>query len=79
MYIYTCFTIAMPASQMANGDPCLLVFTPCCAYNIVFNIRFVLSLGFPSEDKESACDAEDPGSIPGSGRSPGRSNGYPLQ
>ena len=27
----------------------------------------------------SACNAEDPGSIPGSGRSPGESNGNPLQ
>ena len=37
--------------------------------------------GFPggSEGKASACDAEDPGSIPGSGRSPGEGNGNPLQ
>ena len=27
----------------------------------------------------SACDAGDPGSIPGSGRSPGEGNGNPLQ
>ena len=32
-----------------------------------------------SEDKESACSAGDPGSIPGSGRSPGEGNGNPLQ
>ena len=32
-----------------------------------------------SEDKESACNAGDPGSILGSGRSPGEGNGYPLQ
>ena len=31
-----------------------------------------------SSDKESACNAGDPGSIPGSGRSPGGGNGYPL-
>ena len=38
-------------------------------------------MGFPggSEDKESACNAADPGSIPGSGRSPGEGNGYPVQ
>ena len=38
-------------------------------------------LGFPgdSDGKESACNAEDLGSIPGSGRSPGEGNGYPLQ
>ena len=32
-----------------------------------------------SDSKASACDAEDPGSIPGSGRSPGEGNGNPLQ
>ena len=32
-----------------------------------------------SDGKESACNAGDPGSIPGSGRSPGEGNGYPLQ
>ena len=37
--------------------------------------------GFPggSDDKESACNARDLGSIPGWGRSPGEGNGYPLQ
>ena len=29
--------------------------------------------------KESACNTGDLGSIPGSGRSPGEENGYPLQ
>ena len=32
-----------------------------------------------SDGKESACSAGDPGSIPGSGRSAGEGNGYPLQ
>ena len=38
-------------------------------------------LGFPdsSVGKESACNAGDPGSIPGSERSPGKGNYYPLQ
>ena len=31
-----------------------------------------------SVSKESACNAEDLGSIPGSGRSPGVGNGNPL-
>ena len=37
--------------------------------------------GFPggSDGKESACNAEDPGSVPGLGRSPGEKDGYPLQ
>ena len=32
-----------------------------------------------SDGKESACNAEDPGSTPGLGRSPGKGNGNPLQ
>ena len=32
-----------------------------------------------SVGKESACNAGDPGSIPGSGRPPGEGNGNPLQ
>ena len=32
-----------------------------------------------TEGKVSACNAGDPGSIPGSGRSPGEGNGNPLQ
>ena len=37
--------------------------------------------GFPdgSDSKESACNAEDLGLIPGSGRSPGEGNGNSLQ
>ena len=42
---------------------------------------FVIMLGFPggSDHKESTCNAGDPGSIPGLGRSPGEGNGNPLQ
>ena len=38
-------------------------------------------MGFPggSDGKESAYSAGGLGSIPGSGRSPGEGNGYPLQ
>ena len=38
-------------------------------------------MGFPggSDGKESACNAGDLGSIPGSGRSPGEGNGNMLQ
>ena len=32
-----------------------------------------------SDGKEYACNAGDPGSVPGSGRCPGEGNGYPLQ
>jgi len=41
----------------------------------------VLNPGLPgsSAGKESACDARDPSSIPGSERSAGEGIGYPLQ
>ena len=40
-----------------------------------------LPVDFPhiSVGKKSACNAGDPSSIPGSGRSPGEGIGYPLQ
>ena len=40
-----------------------------------------MCVGFPdsSVDKESACNAGDPSSIPGSGKSTGEGIGYPLQ
>ena len=46
-----------------------------------FLIKLSVNLGSPggSDGKESACNAGDQGLIPGSGRSPGEGNGYPLQ
>ena len=43
--------------------------------------KYVYRMGFPdgSDDKEPACNAGDPGLIPGSGRYSGEGNGYPLQ
>jgi len=47
----------------------------------VFASRKKYNWGFPGSPagKESACNAGDPGLIPGSGRSPGEVIGYPLQ
>ena len=41
----------------------------------------IFSKGFPngSNGKEFACNAGDPGSIPGSGRFPGEGNNHPFQ
>ena len=41
-------------------------------------LKFYLNTRVGSDDKESACKAGDPGSIPGSGRSPSEGNGNPL-
>ena len=44
-----------------------------------FQPTSVTKISFPggSEGKASACNAGDPGSIPGSGKSPGEGNGNP--
>ena len=41
------------------------------------DLTFCFATG--SDGKESACNAGDPSSIPGWGRSPGEGNGNPLQ
>ena len=50
---------------------------------VVINMKDVKNnlAGFPggSDGKESACNAEHPGSNPGLGRSSGEGNGYRLQ
>ena len=48
---------------------------------LCFLLISIFSLGLPSSSagKESACNAGDPGYIPGSGRSAGEGIGYPLQ
>ena len=49
----------------------------------MFAVQLCLILCEPmdgsSDGKESACNAGDPSSIPGLGRSPGEGNGSPLQ
>ena len=69
--------VQWPVFQLKQISPSLL-FMPLCSV-FLGNILFLISL-HPgvSDSKESACDAGEPGSIPGSGRSPGDRNGNPL-
>ena len=55
---------------------CLLII-----FIVFFNVCLVSSFGFSgsSDNKESACNIGELGSISGSGRSPGEGTGYPLQ
>ena len=48
---------------------------------MLFILHIYTYMGFSggSDGKESACNAGDPGLIPGLGRSPGEGNSYPLQ
>ena len=54
------------------------VFLPA-AIPIVTWLSFIICFPGGSDCKESAYNAGDQGSIPGSGRSPGRAHDYPLQ
>ena len=62
---------------------CVLLssYLTCSHEGAVFLTTAQYQMGFPhsSVGKESACNAGDPGSIPGSGRSTGEGIGYPLQ
>ena len=62
-------------NPMDRSTPHLPVFT------ISRNLLKLMCVDFPhsSVGRESACDAGDPGLIPGSGRSSGEGNGNPLQ
>ena len=65
---YMCFLIVLTESSLFKNRATILP-------------SLLRRMGFPggSDGKESACNSEDAGSIPGSGRSPGEGNGNPLQ
>ena len=69
-------------------DTCGLIINVILFYNLMRDTHLEIItedpgvfLGFPggSDSKESACNAGDPGLIPGWGRSPGEGNGNPTQ
>ena len=79
-------------SNVAMITTLVITFSPlyCCfsfeilslIYLVWFTLRGLpLEVGFPgsSDGKDSACNAGDPGLIPGSERSPGEGNDCPLQ
>ena len=68
-----------PASQTDCG-PSQKVREKVLKYGMVSSYELGNFIAFPcsSGGKASACNAEDMGSIPGSGRSPGEGNGNPL-
>ena len=53
--------------------------SPRRALSECFRIGWLSWFPGGSDDKESACNARDPGSIPRWGRSPGGGHGDPLQ
>ena len=57
------------------------IHSPSICIHQTFITQVAVGLGLPwwLRGKASACNAGDPGLIPGSGRSPGEGNGNPLQ
>ena len=49
------------------------------SYHLIYITQNIQTKSCSSAGKESGYNAGDPGSIPGSGRSPGEGTGYPLQ
>ena len=49
------------------------------SYNLYSLSNYLLMYPGGTDSKASACNSEDPGSIPGSGKSLGEGNGNPLQ
>ena len=66
-------------SLWRNSSPYLRPSSAIFQQQPIISIRFHLVFPGGSDIKESACDAGNPSSIPGSGRSPGEGNGCPLQ
>ena len=81
--LFVCFNCSVVGGKM-NRNP----YKGGLPYELKQNLRSTKNhcrtqsmKGFPhrSVGKESACNAGDPSSIPGLGRSPGEGKGYPLQ
>ena len=82
-FIY-CFSISLLSGTKRCPSPRISHFSEKLQsfyWRMGFRNQALGTYGFPrsSIGKESACSAGDPGSIPGSGRSPGEWIGYPLQ
>ena len=61
-------------NRFANKDALSVWKTAKVSFKIQYGMWTFLWLR-----KESACNAGDPSSVPGLGRSPGEESGYPLQ
>ena len=73
----------LPHFHTKQTHPLTLKFPGIFADELVLGgcnyLGFLYSFPGGSDGKESACNAGDSGSIPGSGKFPGEGNGNPLQ
>ena len=68
----------LPHELLLDFKSCNNCFPGTRLASVSFSFGFCIWLG-GSDSKGSACNVGDPGSVPGSGRSPGEGNGYLLQ
>ena len=68
----------LPLFLVVRDHVCFLT-TPFFVFHIKESVLYYRGFPCGSAGKESACNVEDLGSIPGLGRSPGEGKGYPLQ
>ena len=64
---------------LLSSHSCHLLIRKPRQCRVLHNIKHVGGFPSGSDGKASARNVGDPGSIPGSGRSPGEGNGNPLQ
>ena len=63
-----------------EGSPtCVVAWSDVLVFYFRTHISYSWASPMAQKVNASACNAGDPGSIPGSGRSPGEGNGTPLQ
>ena len=81
IYIYILFQILFHYRFLQDIDfssPCYIVGA-CCLSLLYIVVCICWASPGSSAGKESACNAGDPGLIPGLGRAPGEGKGYTLQ
>ena len=75
-----CFALG-PTCPDQGRQTGILQYLRATGLSVILIVSLNLQMGFPrgSDGKASACNAGDPGLIPGLGRSIGGGNGNPLQ
>ena len=75
-----CFALG-PTCPDRGGQTGVLQYLRAAGLSVILTVSLNLQTGFPrgSDGKASACNAGDPGLIPGLGRSLGGGHGNPLQ
>ena len=81
LYPFICWWTLWLLLYLGNCIWCCYEHWGACIFPNWSSHYLWLNRDFPggSDGKESACNVGDPGSIPGSGRSPGEGNNNPLQ